>query len=139
MTEKAKDTAGTATGSAQGATPPLAQPVKTRNRLSIKTEKKLAYALKGLVAILASKAVVAVLTEEQKAKAAKAGVQAKESIGTDDPLKATTDRIVAIQGELKAIDYAKDPEKAVSQALELGKELDKQIKRKKQIEEVIAG
>ncbi len=109
-----------------------------RTRLSFSKEKRLAYLMAGLVTILTSKPVAAVLTEDQKAKVVKAKTQANE-IGGGDPFKGVTDRILAIQSELKAIDYSKDPEKAVANALELGKELDRQIKRKKQIEEMIGG
>ena len=113
-----------------------ATPAKTRTRLSMSKDKKLAYLLAGLVSILSSKQVATVLTEDQKTKVATAKKMADE-IGGGDVLKPVTDRIQAIQVELKAIDYSKDPEKASAQVKELALELDKQIKRKKQIEEMI--
>ena len=117
---------------------PAPAPAETakRTRLSFSKDKKLAYLLAALVTILTSKAVAAVLTEEQKAKVTKAQESAKE-LGSDDVLKPVTDRIAAIQSEFKAIDYTKDLDKAAAQAKELALELDKQIKRKKQIEEMI--
>lgn len=123
---------GTATPPAQ--TPP--EPAKTRTRLSFSKEQKLAFVVTGLVSILASKAVAAVLTEEQKAKVKAAETKANE-VGGGDPFKAIDDRVKAIIVELKAIDYTKDLAKANEQAKELQKELDGQLKRKAQIQELI--
>lgn len=126
-------------GAATGTAPepaPAPEPAKTRTRLSFNKEQKLAFVVTGLVSILASKAVAAVLTEEQKAKVKAAETKANE-VGGGDPFKPIEDRIKAIQSELKAIDYSKDVERAVAQAKELASELDKQIKRKKQVEELI--
>ncbi len=111
-----------------------------RTRLSISKEKKLAYLALSLVSILQSKAVVVVLTDEQKAKV-KAVKASADEVGGGDVLKPVTDRIAAIQVELKALDFTK-PENintVAAQAKELAGELDRQIKRKKQIEDMIAG
>lgn len=120
-------------------TPPADTPAPaTRTRLSFSKDKKLAFLVMNLVAILTSKAVAAVLDEDQKLKISKAAKTAKE-IGGENPLEPTQKRIQEIQKELKAIDYGKDLDKAVAQAKELASELDRQIKRKKQIEELING
>ncbi len=108
---------------------------KKRERLSFSKEKKLAYLIINLTGILLSKAVAAVLTEEQKTKVTAAKKTAKEIGGDDDPLKGCSDRITAIGGELKALDYTSPA--APAQAKELGLELDRQFKRKKQIEEML--
>lgn len=134
MAKEAPKSNGAATGTPPA--PETTEPVKTRTRLSFSKEQKLAFVVTGLVAILTSKAVTAVLTEEQKTKIKAAEAKANE-VGGGDPFKPIDDRIKAIQGELKAIDYSKDIERAVAQAKELSSELDKQIKRKKQVQELI--
>ena len=140
--EKSKPAAAGASATpasgASAATTPAAAETPKRTRLSFSKDKKLAYLMAGLVTILTSKAVAAVLTEEQKTKVAKAKAQADE-IGGGDPFKPVHDRIQAIQKELSEINYMKDPAAGAAQAIELGKELDRQIKRKKQIEEMIGG
>ncbi len=117
-----------------------AETPKTRTRLSFSKEKKLAYLVVALVGILTSKPVAAVLTEEQKTKVTKAQ-KAADEVGGGDVLKPVTDRIAAIQKELAAIDWKK-PEllnQNSAQAKELAADLDRQIKRKKQIEDMIGG
>ena len=137
---KSKTTTGTA------APPPPAASTETpkRTRMGFSKEKKIAYMLLSVLSILASKAIVAVLTEEQKAQIAKAN-KAAEAIGAEDPFKAVNDRVAAIQKELVAL-QAKFPKDAtnnaamtayVNQAKELTLELDRQIKRKAQISELL--
>lgn len=137
-TEKPKNGAA-ATAPAQNA-PAQATEAPKGTRMRFNKEKKLAYLMAGLVAILESKAVVVTLTDEQKAKVAKAKTQANE-IGGGDPFKDIDDRIKAIQVELQNANklMATDLTKAVEQVKELSSELDRQIKRKKQIEEMIGG
>jgi len=135
----AKNTSNPAnTGSAAATTETTAEVPAKRERLAVSKEKKLAYMVLSLVAIFQTKAVAATLTEEQQTKVKEAKTKAEELRG-GDVLKPVTDRIAAITVELKAIDYAKDPAGAAAQAKELAVELDKQIKRKATIEEMIAG
>ncbi len=137
--EKSQDkSTGTAATPGKETDPP-ATTVK-RTRLSVSKDKKLAYLVLSLVSILETAKVAAALDESQKAKAAAAKTTANE-IGGGDVLKPITDRIVAIQKELHALDFTK-PEtinQTAAQAKELANELDRQIKRKKQIEDMIAG
>lgn len=121
-----------------GAAAATATEAPKRTRLSLSKDKKLAYLVLSLVAILEVKAVATTLDEGQKAKVKAAKATANE-IGGGDVLKPVTDRIVAIQTELKALDFTVDANKAAAQAKELANELDRQIKRKKQIEDMIAG
>lgn len=139
MAEKKKDGGGAAAAPKKddpAATP--AEETKKRERLSFSREKKLAYAVIGLVALLTSDAVAKLLTEDQKAKVTKAQTLAGE-VGGGDVLKPVTDRIAAIQKELKGINYVDDPVKSAAQAKELALELNRQLDRKKKIEELIAG
>lgn len=117
--------------------PPAETPVETekakRSRQSFGKDKQLAYLLTGLVGILESEAVSKALTTEQLQKIATAKTKANEIGG--DPLKPVTDRIAAIQGELRAFDF--DQPNALAKHKELALDLDRQAKKKAQIEEMI--
>jgi hypothetical protein len=141
MAKKTKGAGAAAGKEKETDAPPAAATVTEtakRTRLSLSKDKKLAYLVLSMVAILEGAKVAAALTEPEKAKVVAAKATANE-IGGGDVLKPVTDRIVAIQGELKALDFTADANKAAAQAKELANELDRQIKRKKQIEDMIAG
>lgn len=138
--EKDKTSGASAAAPAKDAPAPAAPAIPAeapkRSRFSFSKDQKLAFVLSGLIGILGTEAIAKLLTDEQKAKVTKAQAEV-EKIGVGDPFKAVNDRIAAIQVELKAIDYAADLNKAVAQAKELSAELDRQIKRKAQITEMI--
>jgi len=115
-----------------------------RTRTAFSKEKKIGYMLLSVLAILNTKAVVAILTDEQKAQIAKAD-KAAQAIGAEDPFKAVNERVQAIQKELVELQskFPKDPTDNaamtayVNSAKELTLELDRQIKRKAQITELL--
>lgn len=113
-----------------------------RQRTSISKEKKIGYMLLSALAVLNAKTVVAVLDEAQKATVTKVSEAAK-AIGAEDPFKDTNARINELQKELTALKpptNATDMEalnKYVAQAKELSAELDRQIKKKAQINELL--
>lgn len=114
---------------------------KTRERLAFSKDKKLAFLLLNVIGILESAKVVAVLTEEQKAAVVKAKTAATETM-PDDPIAAVDKRVTAIQKELQAAQKElSDPAKmtaAIAKVKELALELDRQDKRKKQIQDLIS-
>lgn len=126
----------------QAAAPAAPAEGAKRQRTSFSREKKIGYMLLSAMAILNSKAVAAVLTEEQKAKAAKMAESVK-ALKAEDPFETVNNRIAEIQKELQALKAPADMTniealtKFAAQAKELSLELDRQIKKKNQITELL--
>ncbi len=121
-TEKSTSTA--AAPGKQSDPPAATAETPKRTRLSVSKDKKLAYLVLSLVSILETAKIAAALDEPQKAKVTAAKATAND-IGGGDVLKPITDRILAIQKELKALDFSK-PEtinQTAAQAKELANEL----------------
>lgn len=136
-------------GTPKTATPPApATPASTteapkRTRTAFSKEKKLGYTLLSILEIFKAKEVAAVLKDDQKAKIAKAEEAAK-AIGAEDPFISINARITAIQTELTELQ--KKPAnptdnaafaKYVESIKELSSDLDRQVKRKAQITELL--
>lgn len=128
------------------APPPAAAPAAEtakRTRTAFSKEKKIGYMLLSVLAILKTKTVTDILTDDQKAQVAKTA-KAAEAIGAEDPFKAVNDRVAAIRKEmveLQAQKFDANDNAAmtayVTKVKELSLELDRQIKRKAQITELL--